>query len=146
MADMSLLRKPYLSALEALGCPTEEASDTDLLVNLGELPAYLSLYSDDPSFLRVWLPAPLEGTDPAVAQAAAADALARTKCVKVVVDPDNDVAIFSVDLIVSGPAMLPSPAHLSVVLPRVQSMMLAGIRRYQETLVLTGIVDASGAA
>jgi hypothetical protein len=147
MADLNLLMKPYLSALEVLGGRVVDASDGGtLLVELGDLPVYLVLDTDDTAYLRVWLPAPLEGADVTVAQAAAMDALERTKCVKVVIDPENEVAIFSIEMLVCGSANLPSAAHLAVVFPRIKRMLVAGLRRFHETLVLSGIVDATDAA
>jgi hypothetical protein len=146
MADLNLLMKPYLSALEQLGCPVVETSGSRLLVELLDLLVYVSLDSDDTAFVRVWLPVPLEGAGATAAQAAATDALERTKCLKVAVDAEHDVATFSVDLLVSGPALLPSAAHLAVVLPRVQSMLLAGIRRFKESVVLSGIASATDVA
>jgi hypothetical protein len=149
MADLELLKRPYLSALEALGWGVVTSTDDHLVVDLGAGSGHLSLDGADPGYLRFWVTTDLRNADLRAARLAAEFTTSKIKCVKVRVEErvEEGLVVFAVESLVADPGLVPTVHELVGRLPRMHRMLHDAVVHYwQDAVVLAGIQVASEAA
>lgn len=68
----------------------------------------------------------------------------KLKGVQIIVLPHDDMCIISVEVLAAGPDRLPSVDLLAGILPRMRTMLVAGVRDFHEDLILAGLeVDST---
>jgi hypothetical protein len=144
MAEVERLVERYRAVLgDEMGLTVHAVDESTLAFETGGLNLLIFLEDRDPEYLHLVavFPPPEQELGAAELNRMCNLVTKEAKVAKVVTDDDGDL-IVSAEMIVAGPDLMPTRAHLAAVLPRVVTAVFNAVSKITMSLELHGISQA----